>query len=107
MPCSRMQNCSNCACGAQTVDERVAERRHSFAGGLGSHKTSHRGSEAFSIKVTAFTHVHHNAIFRQRLHNPHLYGISSIAQHRSEEHTSELQLLRHLVCRLLLEKKKS
>src|SRR5947199_7396359 len=26
-------------------------------------------------------------------------------QHRSEEHTSELQSLRHLVCRLLLEKK--
>src|SRR5437899_6129814 len=30
-------------------------------------------------------------------------GISS---RRSEEHTSELQSLRHLVCRLLLEKKK-
>src|SRR5205814_9450650 len=28
------------------------------------------------------------------------------ADHRSEEHTSELQSLRHLVCRLLLEKKK-
>src|SRR5205814_8843251 len=28
------------------------------------------------------------------------------AKHRSEEHTSELQSLRHLVCRLLLEKKK-
>src|SRR5258705_4801953 len=28
-------------------------------------------------------------------------------QHRSEEHTSELQSLRHLVCRLLLEKKKN
>src|SRR5205814_8279467 len=27
-------------------------------------------------------------------------------EHRSEEHTSELQSLRHLVCRLLLEKKK-
>src|SRR5437899_7417266 len=27
-------------------------------------------------------------------------------QFRSEEHTSELQSLRHLVCRLLLEKKK-
>src|SRR5262245_64435668 len=27
-------------------------------------------------------------------------------QKRSEEHTSELQSLRHLVCRLLLEKKK-
>src|SRR5258705_11837956 len=30
----------------------------------------------------------------------------SQASHRSEEHTSELQSLRHLVCRLLLEKKK-
>src|SRR5258705_1830435 len=29
-----------------------------------------------------------------------------IAHERSEEHTSELQSLRHLVCRLLLEKKK-
>src|SRR5258705_13936083 len=28
-------------------------------------------------------------------------------QLRSEEHTSELQSLRHLVCRLLLEKKKN
>src|SRR5258705_8064434 len=30
-----------------------------------------------------------------------------IHQTRSEEHTSELQSLRHLVCRLLLEKKKT
>src|ERR1035438_4988590 len=30
---------------------------------------------------------------------------SLITTHRSEEHTSELQSLRHLVCRLLLEKK--
>src|SRR5437899_7683550 len=29
-----------------------------------------------------------------------------LAEVRSEEHTSELQSLRHLVCRLLLEKKK-
>src|SRR5437899_7623048 len=29
------------------------------------------------------------------------------AELRSEEHTSELQSLRHLVCRLLLEKKKN
>src|SRR5205814_7603409 len=35
-------------------------------------------------------------------------GLQSIARltARSEEHTSELQSLRHLVCRLLLEKKK-
>src|SRR5258705_8503191 len=31
---------------------------------------------------------------------------SLITLNRSEEHTSELQSLRHLVCRLLLEKKK-
>src|SRR5437016_6824476 len=30
----------------------------------------------------------------------------AIARHRSEEHTSELQSLTNLVCRLLLEKKK-
>src|SRR5258705_9166764 len=29
-----------------------------------------------------------------------------VVKERSEEHTSELQSLRHLVCRLLLEKKK-
>src|SRR5262245_63229165 len=29
-----------------------------------------------------------------------------LGEERSEEHTSELQSLRHLVCRLLLEKKK-
>src|SRR5205814_8232789 len=31
---------------------------------------------------------------------------STLVKPRSEEHTSELQSLRHLVCRLLLEKKK-
>src|ERR1039458_9961429 len=33
-------------------------------------------------------------------------GYSELRHDRSEEHTSELQSLRHLVCRLLLEKKK-
>src|SRR5262245_65360331 len=33
-------------------------------------------------------------------------GYGARVGHRSEEHTSELQSLRHLVCRLLLEKKK-
>src|SRR5262245_28497004 len=32
--------------------------------------------------------------------------VEILDRHRSEEHTSELQSLRHLVCRLLLEKKK-
>src|SRR5258705_9193275 len=33
--------------------------------------------------------------------------LASAIFYRSEEHTSELQSLRHLVCRLLLEKKKT
>src|SRR5437899_8159039 len=35
------------------------------------------------------------------------YLLEEAGEHRSEEHTSELQSLRHLVCRLLLEKKKT
>src|SRR5258705_9029011 len=33
--------------------------------------------------------------------------VAAVRAIRSEEHTSELQSLRHLVCRLLLEKKKT
>src|SRR5437899_4337665 len=40
-----------------------------------------------------------------RVH-PHAGVAQRDADVRSEEHTSELQSLRHLVCRLLLEKKK-
>src|SRR3989442_7619668 len=34
------------------------------------------------------------------------FGLAKLEEHRSEEHTSELQSRPHLVCRLLLEKKK-
>src|SRR5438045_9652780 len=45
---------------------------------------------------------------RNRRHAPASLGPGSLPLFvvRSEEHTSELQSLRHLVCRLLLEKKK-
>src|SRR5437899_10121607 len=53
-----------------------------------------------------------NTPFRKRIY--HFFKIDStnnlalhLGHERSEEHTSELQSLRHLVCRLLLEKKKS
>src|SRR5258707_11039835 len=36
----------------------------------------------------------------------HLHGLFEGIDHRSEEHTSELQSRQYLVCRLLLEKKK-
>src|SRR5436305_11766037 len=41
------------------------------------------------------------------LNNPlDALAVKGIVEHRSEEHTSELQSRPHLVCRLLLEKKK-
>src|SRR5262245_64517383 len=45
------------------------------------------------------------AFTRRALHDFWLHLGDRVAS-RSEEHTSELQSLRHLVCRLLLEKKK-
>src|SRR5437899_6501826 len=39
-------------------------------------------------------------------HPRHAFRKAICCSSRSEEHTSELQSLRHLVCRLLLEKKK-
>src|SRR5437899_8509557 len=43
---------------------------------------------------------------RRSLGSPSLARSCTQTYARSEEHTSELQSLRHLVCRLLLEKKK-
>src|SRR2546425_6966573 len=46
---------------------------------------------------------------RPRQQRPHVAdhaGDVAVLDHRSEEHTSELQSLAYLVCRLLLEKKK-
>src|SRR5438045_6550364 len=40
------------------------------------------------------------------VHGDSFAGVLDDLRQRSEEHTSELQSLRHLVCRLLLEKKK-
>ena len=42
-----------------------------------------------------------------RTGNAPLFLLRATPEERSEEHTSELQSLRHLVCRLLLEKKKA
>src|SRR5258705_7256044 len=42
------------------------------------------------------------SVIRKRIVSRH---VIELAGGRSEEHTSELQSLRHLVCRLLLEKK--
>src|SRR2546422_1215903 len=51
-------------------------------------------------------HRHHHVQFEEASRLTEGHG-GVVAQHRSEEHTSELQSRLHLVCRLLLEKKKT
>src|SRR5690554_7384531 len=53
-----------------------------------------------------FITILNNGSFRQSLKNTIIIWITNFIPQRSEEHTSELQSRPHLVCRLLLEKKK-
>src|SRR5690348_17568064 len=55
--------------------------------------------------TTLFRSAPVSAMLRLGLDGP-LAPMLRLTQHRSEEHTSELQSPVHLVCRLLLEKKK-
>src|SRR5947199_760579 len=49
----------------------------------------------------------HQVLLRRKKYFINTYSLpKTVTMLRSEEHTSELQSLRHLVCRLLLEKKK-
>src|SRR5690554_7048318 len=53
-----------------------------------------------------FTSNSYYTVFTIQLSTPTSEGVREIEKTRSEEHTSELQSRPHLVCRLLLEKKK-
>src|SRR2546429_5067587 len=57
--------------------------------------------------TTLFRSVHGDAHGVEQVARPVEVGHRGIALRRSEEHTSELQSRLHLVCRLLLEKKKN
>src|SRR5690349_23497798 len=64
------------------------------------HRQQHQEEERrLALAVTGMPHQQRPAEHQQARDR-------SDAQHRSEEHTSELQSRRDLVCRLLLEKKK-
>src|SRR5438045_8277629 len=66
-------------------------------GGIKIVETAGRSPEQYmpALKAAGIKVIHKCTSVRQ-----------SLKAERSEEHTSELQSLRHLVCRLLLEKKK-
>src|SRR5258705_1549803 len=58
--------------------------------------------------TTLFRSAHHGSLLAATATEPAaaVMGSGALCPRRSEEHTSELQSLRHIVCRLLLEKKK-
>src|SRR5690554_7765271 len=62
--------------------------------------TSAPASQAARISVGVKAPGIHKTLYRLQI------SITSVFNTRSEEHTSELQSRPHLVCRLLLEKKK-
>src|SRR2546422_4969352 len=66
---------------------------------------SHARPVAVGLRVEP-SHPHDRTIGPQQLAVPSLRLGPAILHKRSEEHTSELQSRLHLVCRLLLEKKK-
>src|SRR5688572_31251119 len=51
--------------------------------------------------------AHAHAVAQRRINEAHMRAGVTIVDPRSEEHTSELQSQSNLVCRLLLEKKKT
>src|SRR2546429_3742726 len=70
-------------------------------------------SQASEVHITAIEQVKRSGFGKQLVQNVDVVNLASghinigrNAAPRSEEHTSELQSRLHLVCRLLLEKKK-
>src|SRR3989442_11795275 len=73
-----------------------------------------RDADVTGVQTCALP-ISHSCAWPDRLHqripepdlSPMQLALNQLGGHRSEEHTSELQSRPHLVCRLLLEKKKT
>src|SRR5258705_7525650 len=84
------------------IDSKLEKKlSYAFTGDLG-YLTACPTNIGTGIRVSAMLHLPGLVLAEQI--NPIIQSVNKLG--RSEEHTSELQSLRHLVCRLLLEKKK-
>src|SRR5215208_6965852 len=84
------------------VDKRRVETMEFSGNGSRGGKTMGDRPNVVVIVADTFRGDHLGAYGNPRIRTPHLDEFA-----RSEEHTSELQSRGHLVCRLLLEKKKT
>src|SRR5437899_5347730 len=100
MPLARAVSCSPVFFTGTATSELYTLSLHDalpiYAGMYGIIRETHLAESLAGVLVAGASARTYPAI---------VYGYSGIVN-RSEEHTSELQSLRHLVCRLLLEKKK-
>src|SRR3712207_8857170 len=70
--------------------------------------TAHRGRQSGARRRVFDDTMHGACVQRTAFAGPeHRIIVARLAAQRSEEHTSELQSRQYLVCRLLLEKKKT
>src|SRR5690625_6649952 len=69
---------------------------------LALHEFEHNGGG-----MRTYQRFHTLQVIKGRVFKPRHHGLKTFVVFRSEEHTSELQSRGHLVCRLLLEKKKA
>src|SRR5437899_4154061 len=97
------------------IEDVDGNRYIDFAGGIGCLNAGHRSPRVVSaLREQLEKHLHlcfavtpyEGYVAVAEKLNALAPGNFSATATRSEEHTSELQSLRHLVCRLLLEKKK-
>src|SRR5690554_7041359 len=85
-----------CACFIDLLGQKDALKGQSVMPDLNDEKKKTEFQSMVMKSVGAITRLQHHADFFRRASD----------EARSEEHTSELQSRPHLVCRLLLEKKK-
>src|SRR5438046_7058528 len=79
-----------------------------FSTNEGADRSPHAGRREEGISVLVPPERFRDSFSRSALHATRICSKSAEKRHRrSEEHTSELQSLTNLVCRLLLEKKKN
>src|SRR2546422_4425673 len=93
-----------------TDDERILHIVESFGGEAQMTRPDHRSGTERAAEVAA--HVEGDIFVNVQGDEPMIdpavvdAAVETLLDERSEEHTSELQSRLHLVCRLLLEKKK-
>src|SRR5262245_65351107 len=97
-----MRHCSSILFSSSRHGPRLAlhsfPTRRSSDLGTGTFRISRKERETWLVASSVEDSVQRRSTQRENCY--------SRLRTRSEEHTSELQSLRHLVCRLLLEKKK-